>query len=92
MIVLTTLEINNLKEYREILKDHQRMKDEIPGSSDIDPILLKEGKKAFGMRVMKEIKNHDSAAIEHFTEALSLNFIYYYKLFNSFFNFESIVL
>jgi hypothetical protein len=98
-------ERENLTEYREILNKHEEMEEEEPGSSDIDPILQKEAKKAVGRflkdyesklnyggveyakkemikkqqqriskrieRAVKEINKHDTAAFEHFIEALS---------------------
>lgn len=38
------IEMDNLEEYLEILKNHQRMGVEEPGSKNIDPILLEEAK------------------------------------------------
>ena len=45
MIVVITFEMDYLKEYRKILKDHKRMEEEIPDNMDIAPILLKKEKR-----------------------------------------------
>jgi hypothetical protein len=49
-------ELKGLKEYRDIIQKHENMEDGEPGSSDIDPELLKEAKKAVN-RFLKEYEN-----------------------------------
>lgn len=49
-------QMEELKEYREILNNHERMESEKPGSSDIEPELLRESKKAVS-RYLKDYKS-----------------------------------